>query len=173
MFLDLGHDAGARSLGETFLDFFTTSLQFVADSLAETFTEHVIRDFVELNFGPDTPYPVLEPGDLSANQSINADALKTLVEAKIIVPDEPLETRVRSELGLPEADPGTARKDPVPVPAPVAGPGDVPGAPGAPAAPEAVLPLSEGGETHLDRADALVASYLALRARREGRINVL
>ena len=170
MFLDLGHDAGARSLGETFLDFFTTSLQFVADSIAETFTEHVIRDFVELNFGPGVPYPVLEPGDLSANQSINADALKTLVEAKIIVPDEPLEVRVRSELGLPEADPGTARKDPVPAPLPA--PGADPGTPGAPAPAEAVLPLSEGAG-HLDRADALVASYLALRARREGRINVL
>ncbi|QKY79769.1 portal protein [Arthrobacter phage Bumble] len=173
MFLDLGHDAGARSLGETFLDFFTAALQTVADKLAETFTEHVIRDFVELNFGPDEPYPVLEPGSLSANKEIVAESLKVLVEAGILTPDDPLETRVREELGLPEADAGTARKTAAPAPAPaLAGPPPAEGAPAAPGAPEEpVLPLSEG-EDHLDRIERLLEGVAAARLRREGRLNV-
>ncbi|UAW09362.1 portal protein [Arthrobacter phage Klevey] len=175
MFLDLGHDAGARSLGDTFVDFFTGSLQFVADSLAETFTEHVIRDFVELNFGPDEPYPVLSPGDLAANKEIQVESLKGLIEAGVIVPDEPLETRARADLGLPAADPATARK-PEPAPAPASAPSAAPDAPAGtetpPAIPEApVLPLS-AGDDHLDRAEALLQSLLAARARREARGNV-
>lgn len=51
MFLDLGHDSGARALGDTFTDTFTDSLQAVADQIADTATEHIIRDLVELNFG--------------------------------------------------------------------------------------------------------------------------
>lgn len=155
MFLDLGHDAGARSLGETFRDFFIDSLQTVADKLAEIFTEHVIRDFVELNFGPDEPYPVLEPGSLAANREIVADAIKTLVDAKVLTPDEPLETRVRQDMGLPAADPATARRDAIAAPAPA------PAAPGG----SPILPLS-AGEDHLDRAEALLESLLAARARR-------
>ncbi|WNO25825.1 portal protein [Arthrobacter phage Altadena] len=169
MFLDLGHDAGARSLGDTFLDFFTASLQTVADRLAETFTEHVIRDFVELNFGPDEPYPVLEPGSLSANKEIVADSLKTLVEAKLLTPDDPLEVRIREELGLPEADASSARKDAAPAPVAASPAAPAPTAPGATAEP--VLPLSEGRD-HLDRAEGLLESLLAARARREGRLNV-
>ena len=36
MFLDLGHDAGARALGDTFQDAFLDSLQAVADQIAAT-----------------------------------------------------------------------------------------------------------------------------------------
>lgn len=176
MFLDLGHDAGARSLGDTFLDFFTASLQAVADRIAEIFTEHVIRDFVELNFGPNEPYPVLEPGSLAANKEIVAESLKILVEAGILTPDEPLEARVREDMGLPEADPSTARTTPAPAPAPAPDTAGTPAASGgalppAPAAPGPVLPLSEGGD-HLDRAEALLESLLAARARREARLSV-
>lgn len=169
MFLDLGHDAGARSLGDTFVDLFTNSLQQVADAIAETATEHIIRDLVELNFGPDEPYPVLTPGDLSANRSISAAVLKTLVDAGIVKPDDNLEARVRADYGLPFADPETSR-DVKPVPAaPV--PGEGPGAgPGA----DPLLPLSEAGSgaaAHLSAAAALLDRIDALdaaRARRQG-----
>lgn len=173
MFLDLGHDAGARSLGDTFVDFFTASLQFVADSLAETFTEHVIRDFVELNFGPDEPYPVLSPGDLAANKEIQVESLKALIEAGVIVPDDKLETRARADLGLPEVDTATARKPaPAPAPAPPTASEAPAGTETPPAVPEApVLPLS-AGEDHLDRIARLLEGATALAARREGRVNV-
>lgn len=112
MFLDLGHDAGARSLGETFLQVFNDSLQAVADMFAETFTEHVIRDLVELNFGPEEPYPTLTPGDLSANKAITSTALKELIDAGAIQPDAPLEAQQRAQNGLPPLDPATVREAP-------------------------------------------------------------
>lgn len=118
MFLTLGHDAGARSLGDTFLDVFTSSLQAVADKIATTFTEHVIRDLVELNFGPDEPYPTLSPGRLADNKEIASAALKELVDAGVVTPDARLEEHVRRRNGLPDADPSTARGQAA---APVAG----------------------------------------------------
>jgi hypothetical protein len=109
MFKTLGHDSGARSLGDTFVDIFTQAVQSVADFFGRVATEHVIRDLVELNFGADEPYPVLTPGDLSANKAITTSALKELVDAKIVTPDANLEAFMRSASGLPAADPKTAR----------------------------------------------------------------
>ena len=104
MFKTLGHDNGARSLGETFYDIFTASLQAVADLIAETATEHIIRDFVELNFGEDEPYPVLTPGDLAANKGITTEALKNLVDSGVVKTDDTLEAHVRQHHNLPEAE---------------------------------------------------------------------
>lgn len=109
MFLDLGHDNGARSLGETLLDVFMDSVQAIADKVAETATEHIVRDLVELNYGPDEPYPMITPGDLKTNGDIVPEALKLLVDAGLVVPDDKLEAHVRNRFNLPEAEPDTAR----------------------------------------------------------------
>lgn len=109
MFKTLGHDAGARSLGDTFVDIFTQAVQSIANYFAAVATEHIVRDLVEINFGPDEPYPALKPGDLSANTSITTSAIKELVDAGIIRPDDKLEAFLRKANGLPEADPGTTR----------------------------------------------------------------
>ncbi|QIN94332.1 portal protein [Arthrobacter phage Abba] len=126
MFLTLGHDAGARSLGETFVDVFTQSLQSLADAIAATFTEHVIRDLVELNFGPDEAYPTLSPGRLSDNKEITSTAIKELVDAGIVVPDDKLEEHVRRRNGLPVADTITSRKPLAPAPAAPVAPAPAP-----------------------------------------------
>jgi len=104
MFLDLGQDKGARSLGDTFVTLFIKSLQSVADLIAETATEHVIRDLVEFNFGPDEPYPVLTPGDLASNEPVSPETLKLLVDANLITPDDALQARMRDRYGLPTAE---------------------------------------------------------------------
>lgn len=109
MFKTLGHDSGARSLGDTFVDIFTQAVQSIANYFARVATEHIIRDLVELNFGPEEPYPSLTAGDLSANRAITTSALKELVDAKIIQPDDNLEAFMRKTNGLPDADPKTAR----------------------------------------------------------------
>jgi hypothetical protein len=109
MFKTLGHDAGARSLGDTFVDIFTQAVQSIANYFSRVATEHIIRDLVELNFGPEEPYPSLTAGDLAANRAITTSALKELVDAKIITPDEPLEAFMRAANGLPAPDPDTAR----------------------------------------------------------------
>ncbi|WP_460690233.1 phage portal protein family protein [Nesterenkonia suensis] len=109
MFLDLGHDAGARSLGETLRDVFMDSVQAFADSIAETATEHIVRDLVEYNFGTDEPYPTITPGDLKAAQGIALDALVSLVSGGVVRADDDLESWVRTRSGLPAADAGTSR----------------------------------------------------------------
>jgi hypothetical protein len=109
MFKTLGHDSGARSLGDTFVDIFTQAVQSIANYFARVATEHIIRDLVELNFGPDEPYPTLTAGDLSANRAITTSAIKELVDAKLVIPDAPLEAFLRKTNGLPDADNGTAR----------------------------------------------------------------
>lgn len=109
MVLDLGHDAGARSLGETFLGMFLDSVQAIADSIAETATEHVVRDLVEWNFGPDEPYPTVTAGDLKAARGISMEDLNTLVGAGVVRPDDDLEDYARNRHGLPDRDTESTR----------------------------------------------------------------
>ena len=109
MHLDLGHDRGSQSLGETFRDVFMDGVQAVADTIAETMTEHVVRDLVEWNFGADEPYPTITPGDLKASQGIGFESMKTLTDAGILRPDDELEDYVRTRGGLPERDTETVR----------------------------------------------------------------
>jgi hypothetical protein len=104
MFMDLGHDNGARSLGETFVDLFTANLQYFAEQIADTATEHIVRDLVEWNYGPDEPYPIITPGDMSANKEVSSTVLSTLVSAKLVTPDGDLEDHIRLKYGLPEAN---------------------------------------------------------------------
>lgn len=108
-FQDLGHDSGARSLGEVFIDVALRASQEIADLIADTFTEHVIRDLVELNFGEGTPYPVLSPGDIVANGDTDSAVLVDLAGAGLITPDQGLEKHLRAQHGLPELDPTTTR----------------------------------------------------------------
>lgn len=109
MVLDLGHDRGAQNLGETFLGMFLDSVQAIADSIAETATEHVVRDLVEWNFGPDEPYPTVTAGDLKAARGISVEDLSALISSGVVRPDDKLEDQQRANRGLPERDVDTAR----------------------------------------------------------------
>lgn len=109
MFLNLGHDNGARSLGDTFLALFTRSLMSVAKQVSETFTEHVIRDLVEANFGPGEPYPRLAAGEITTEMALTPQMYQELVTANILIPDDDLEEMVRRRYRLPMADTSTQR----------------------------------------------------------------
>lgn len=101
MVLNLGHDNGARALGQTFADLLAAYINSIADSLDEVDTEHVIRDLVELNYGPDEPYPVLETEDVAAESTPTAEALKALADAGLLTPDAGLEGDIRRRYTLP------------------------------------------------------------------------
>lgn len=115
MFLNLGHDNGARSLGDTFVDYFDLALGAVDAELDEVITEHIIRDLVELNFGPDEPYPELQGDDITGDRSLAPEGLKALADAGLLTPDEALEVDLRRRHRLP-AMAGEARPGPEPVP---------------------------------------------------------
>lgn len=154
MFLNLGHDNGARALGDTFVDFFALSEGAVIDELEEVLAEHIIRDLVVLNFGPDEPYPMAVADPIDGRGPLTAEAIATLVDSGVILPDDPLEDEIRRSGGLPPAarssgGPGAPPVEvmpPGPQPMPpvrdpgalppgnVQPPGPIPAAPPAPAA---------------------------------------
>lgn len=100
-FLNLGTQTGSWALGTTFADFFTQSLKAVATDIADTFTAHVIEDLVDLNWGPDEPAPRLVFDDIGGNEAAIASAIKQLVDAGVLTPDEGLEAHTRLALKLP------------------------------------------------------------------------
>ena len=106
MFLQLGTtDSGSRALGETQVDAFLRSLMAVLNNIAETTTEHVIRDLVERNFGPDEPYPVLTFDDLTTEMAPTIDGLVALAGAGLlgdVASDTELKESLRGRMGLPD-----------------------------------------------------------------------
>lgn len=110
-FLNLGSQTGSWALGSTFADFFTQSLTAVAQEIADVTTAHVIEDLVDINYGIDEPAPRLVFDDIGSNTAAIALAIKQLVEAGVLTPDEGIEAHVRLGLGLPtktdEGDEGT------------------------------------------------------------------
>jgi len=111
-FLNLGTQTGSWALGSTFADFFSLSLQAIADDLADTFTQHVVEDIVDVNFGHDVPAPRVVCSPIGSKRDATADAIKTLIDAGALTSDEDLERFVRSVYGLPA--PGGAALDTTP-----------------------------------------------------------
>jgi hypothetical protein len=116
-FLNLGTQTGSWALGTTFADFFTLSLQTLAQQIADTATCHIVEDMVDINFGPDEPAPRVTFDEIGSRQAATAAAIKTLVDAGVIRPDEVLEESSRQQYGLPPADPKTVRQPPAAAPA--------------------------------------------------------
>lgn len=119
MFLNLGHDNGARALGDTFVDFFLMAEQTTIIDIEDTVTEYVIRDLVELNYGEDEPYPVLKADELAADSAPTAEGLKALADAGLLDGDPELKADLRRRWRLPAPAPVEA---PAPDVAPADGP---------------------------------------------------
>jgi Protein of unknown function (DUF935) len=116
-FLNLGTQTGSWALGTTFADFFVLSLQTLAQQIADTATQHIVEDLVDINFGPNEPAPRVVFDEIGSRQAATAAALKSLADAGLIDPDDVLKQAVRQQFGLTPPDPATAVK-----PAPAAQP---------------------------------------------------
>ena len=103
-FLNLGTETGSWALGSTFADFFTASLNAVAAQIRDIVNAHVIEDLVDWNWGENEPAPRLVFKPIGGG-SLSAEALKSLVDAGIIQPDETLEKFMRDAFSLPVKDP--------------------------------------------------------------------
>ncbi len=125
MFMDLGHDRGAYNLGALFVDMFDRQLKAIAQSIATTATEHVVRDLVEWNFGPDEPYPKIIPGKISAQSALSPADLALLATAGLITPDDTLEDSFRDDWSMPPID--KAGRKPAPIVQPQTDPFTHPG----------------------------------------------
>jgi phage gp29-like protein len=100
-FLNLGTQTGSWALGSTFADFFVQSLQATAATIADTATQHICEDWVDINFGLDEPAPRVVFDEIGTQQQATAQALKMLVDAGLIFPDRVLEEALRQSFGLP------------------------------------------------------------------------
>lgn len=98
--LDLGHDAGARSLGDTFAQLLCEAQNQFADDWCNEVTEHIARDLVELNFGPDEPVPPVIHDQLEPT-NITWDDVVNMTKAGLIIPDDAVEAELRRRRGLP------------------------------------------------------------------------
>lgn len=102
-FLNLGTQTGSWALGATFADFFTLTIQAVAENIRDTATKHIIEDLVDINYGPTEPAPRLKFDEIGSRQDSIIQALALLIDKGAIKPDEDLEQYIRSTLGLPPA----------------------------------------------------------------------
>lgn len=100
-FLNLGSQTGSWALGSTFADFFTLSLQSVAEEVRDVATAHIVEDMVDINFGPTEPAPRIVFDEIGSRGDAIVQAIATLVASKVLQPDEDLEKFVRTALGLP------------------------------------------------------------------------
>lgn len=113
-FLNLGGDnsTGSYALGETFADFFTLSLQTVAQDIATTATQHIVEDIVDVNWGPDEPAPRIVFDEIGSRHPATAEGIRALIDCGALTADDQLEQHIRTMYTLPPADPDTARERP-------------------------------------------------------------
>lgn len=104
-FMKLGSTSGSgsRSVGEVQYKAFEQQVLSVAEYIADTMNQYVIKELINLNFSNVTEYPKLSVGALDKD-SLNelAESYKTLVDAGAITPTEEDEAYLRGRLGLPE-----------------------------------------------------------------------
>jgi hypothetical protein len=100
---------GARD--EDLVMFYKAS-RFVADIVAETFNLYLIPKIVAPNFGVQDCYPKLKVRRIgeSADWRTLSFALRNLIGAGVIQPDDVLEANMREQMDLPMADPSTTRE---------------------------------------------------------------
>ena len=71
--------------------------------------QHIVEDLVDINWGPEEPAPRVTFDEIGSQSQVTAEALKTLVDAGILTPDEPTETFARTRWRLPARDAATER----------------------------------------------------------------
>lgn len=110
MFLYLGTtESGSRSLGDSFIDLFTKSLEAYADYLCQVFNRYFIIEWVNYNWSVKE-YPELT---YTGIQSLNIDKIIQLLGAGGITATIETENAIRRETNLPEREePSIEKQDP-------------------------------------------------------------
>jgi len=115
-FLNLGTQTssatGSYNLGSTFSDFFTMSLQTIADHICDVATRQVVADMVAVNFGPDAAVPRVVCDDIGSQMDATAQAILYLSQAGMLSADDQTEAYIRLRFGLPMADPSSRPAEP-------------------------------------------------------------
>lgn len=99
--LGTGSSSGNRALGGVFVDFFTAALDSLAGQVADTVTQHVVEDIVDLNYGPSVPAPKIVVRPVDGESDLPVESLGILIERGAITVDDDLETFLRSRYRMP------------------------------------------------------------------------
>lgn len=94
-------------------DMFMKSVRYIADRIADTLNKWVVRELVDFNWATTKPgtYPRIQARWIGEFEDMRTRsfAIRNLVGAALITPDEELEGQLRRELDLPMADLATRR----------------------------------------------------------------
>lgn len=122
---------GSNEVSKESLDTFYKSTRYIAQCIASTINKWAIRDLVDMNFMRKGGYPKLcvrRMGEWEDTRTMTF-ALRNLVGAKILTPDEPLENLIRAQMGIGTLDKKTARDISPPGQGGLTAPGENVGAP--------------------------------------------
>ena len=110
-FLQLGQEGkgGSYALSKDKSDFFLMSCEGYTKNICDTVNRHAIPQLIDYNFPNVKVYPKLTASLGDIDKFKLAEALKSLSDGKIIVPDDSTEKYMREKMGLPEIDPATRR----------------------------------------------------------------
>lgn len=114
----LGHfiNGGAGLDTETALGLFLKAQRYVAELIADVFNRHAIREMVSWNFSDVEEFPELRVRRIgeTTDWRTMSFALRNLVGANIIKPDDELEDWAREEMDLPPVDKKSVRETATP-----------------------------------------------------------
>lgn len=104
MFMNLGQaTTGSYALGSSLVDYALNSQEIIADWICDTFSEHMLEDFVDWNWGPDEQAPLLVYARTDDRQMPLADLVR-LIDIGAITLDDELESWIRESYRMPRRD---------------------------------------------------------------------
>lgn len=113
MFMNLGQaTTGSYALGSSLIDYAKASQETVADWICDIFSEHVLEDYVDWNWGVDEPAPLLVYSRTDDRQMPLADLVRLIDQGAIQLDDE-LESWIRESYRMPRRDPEATVRTPL------------------------------------------------------------
>jgi hypothetical protein len=106
-FLNLNAQGGSYALASVQADTFFGSLNSLADSVADISNQHIVEDWVDLNFGPDEPAPLIVYRRIGQDSGGIVDMVRMLLDSGAVFADPKLDAYMRDLVGLPPRAPFT------------------------------------------------------------------
>lgn len=100
--LGMGHSSSSsRSQSSNLSDYFLSQIEYLTNGICARINKRIIRPLILMNRGPRDAYPQIVCTGISDKGGQEfANIVKTLVDARIVVPDNPLEDMMRERYGL-------------------------------------------------------------------------
>lgn len=105
LLLGQGSSGGAYALSKDLSDFFSQTLNYVADHIAEQFEEKIFKPLIKMNFGDRPCLVELRCDGLNEKADKSwAEMIKLLTDAGVVTKDEKLEEFIREKFKLPKQE---------------------------------------------------------------------